>query len=108
MGAHEVAVHAARGYMQFLAMLHVMLLHNEPLWGGVRGGVGECSGACSPLVAWVSDAIYPVAMPTFLVVAALHERRRSSIKQVHHHRFRAGLATGTDAARPLAHARLPI
>ena len=29
-----------------------------------------------PLVAWVSDAVYPVAMPTFLVIAALHERRR--------------------------------
>ena len=82
MSARAVAVQAARGHMQFLAMMHVMLLHNEPLWGGVRGGIGECRPPCSMLVAWVSDVIYPVAMPTFFALAVLNERRRATKQAV--------------------------
>ena len=78
MSARAVAVQAARGHMQFLAMMHVMLLHNEPLWGGVRGGIGECRPPCSMLVALVSDVIYPVAMPTFFALAVLNERRQAT------------------------------
>ena len=57
--------------MYFFAMLHVLLHHNEPLWGG--GPLCSTSGACNPVVAGVHDLFYPVAMPSFLLLAGLKD-----------------------------------
>ena len=65
------AARAARAHMYFFAMLHVLLHHNEVLYGG--GPLCSSSPACNPVASAVHDLFYPVAMPSFLLLAGLKD-----------------------------------
>ncbi|KAL1529311.1 hypothetical protein AB1Y20_000265 [Prymnesium parvum] len=78
------------GHMYCLAMLHVLLHHNEALWGG--GPLCAASAACNPAVRVAHDLLYPVAIPTFLMLAGA--------KDAHH--LTSPLKLATHAALLLA------